>query len=992
MNQNPSISNTLVVRNFNFNTQGIPVWATINGIQVQVEWQGSNNNVVEERIQLTKNGTNWYWDNKSTWGNQTTKALSTYGWLTDLWGTTWSDTEIKSINFWVLLQYRKTGWGTRTADVYRVSITVDYTAPIEESPLSFTITQENYWQSGFCYQFTATNTWLYSITNWKIGFRLNGASINSSFGWPLTNLWWGNYEFWSPWTYADTFAVGQSLWFWLCANSGSWFISNLETASFDIIWWATLQDFSFQEGFLQVDVTTSSSFNGGYCRQITVENTWSELIHWWNLEFTLAQNLSSSFNGVFVRTWNIYNISPVWFNRIINPWQIHSIWFCTNGVNVDDLWQGDILIGEAWFCGNYYSWTAANPYDPNNLLMRRMDSEIMFNWGTWSPEPIIPIDDFTTRWTGSFQATENWVYAFRTRTDDGVRLYINGNIIIDRWVNQAPTINIANINLENGKIYDVVMEYYERWGGAVAELDWQKPSDGTFVSLNSTIIFDTLCSDPFPPTDIFLSDEFVLDGSIAWNLVGTFTTEDQSVIDTHTYNFSNGLWDNDNTAFIINNDSLIMNENVDFNIQTSYSIRVRSTDFGWEFTEKIFLIQVIPSGSENPWFCGNYYNWTANNPFQESNILLKRIDSAINFNWGLWSPDPIIPNDVFTVRWVWYIESDESWIHQFRTNSDDGARVFIDGQNIINQWKNQAPTFSFWSYTMQAGVRYRIVVEYYEAFWWAVMEFGWQKPSQNTYSILNQNNIFHLGNCDISIWDTIAPTIFSATPTTGTLFPSKNLDISLTYSDDIWWTWIDTNSAVMLLERWNGTIWENINGLILWDSITTTNGSYSLWLTTFGRYRYAFQISDNSWNTTQIENIFYIDEPSFQLSQWELDLWILINDTQNFSDSISIQIETIGAAYEIFLVQWDNLSNNLDIIDMFNWNRGYGYQIEPYNNTITSFWPRLLIAGNSKNINTNGEKNVTSYSIQIWAIIDSIKSQWLYEWNFDVEVRYIYEI
>ena len=990
MSQNPTISRTLSLTDFDFESQNIPVWSTINGIQVEVEWRWSHNNVREERIQLTKNRVTWYGDNKSTQSNQTSKWITTYWWLTDLWGTTWSDTEIHTEYFWVLLQYRKTGWGTRYADVYRVGITIDYTPPAIASPLNFEIISHNRWGTGFCYSFEATNVWVYDITNWVIGFNLNGAAMTSSFGTTLTDLWWWVYEYTPNASWNDPFNVWQTISFWFCADGWDGYVSNLNTNSFDVIWWAVLQDFSFSEESLQVDVTTSSSHGAGYCRNIALENTWTEVIEWWSLQFTLNQALTSSFNGVFTVEAGVHTIWPVWFNRIINPGQTYTLWFCTTWTNVDDIWSAKILIWDPGFCGLYYEWTAANPFDPNNLLLRRIDSEIMFNWGTGSPDPVVPDDDFTITWTGSFQAQESWIHTFRVRVDDGVRLYINWDIIIDEWRDQAPTIYTTNINLIDGKIYDIVMEYYEREWWAVAELDWQQPSDSWFISLDDNRVYNTTCIENFPPTDIFLSEEFVFDWNPAGTLVGTLTSEDQTLWGSHTYTLVNGIWDTDNNVFSIVWDELFIDEIADFTNKTNYNIRIRTTDQVWEIFEKAFVIQVIPPWSENPWFCGNYYSWTANNPFEESNIILKRVDNVIDFDWGTWSPDPAIPNDLFTIRWTGYIESDESGLHEFRARTDDGVRVFIDNQNIIDQWQNQAAAFSFWNFNLDAWVRYRIVIEYYEEFWQASAEFEWQKPSESNYSFLDHNNIFHLGACDLSPVDTIPPVINSTFPENNILYPSKNINISLIYSDEIGGSGIDINSINIDIERWNGSSWDNINTFIWNSNITSSSANFDVNLETHGRYRYIFEVSDNAGNTQTIQNEFYIDAPIFNISTAEIDIEDINNLTQNFSSTVTLTVETVGAAFEIIMNRNTDPIYNSQTLESFDGVYGYGFRWSPLSWGIQTIANNQVVASQWVDINTNGERNIYSYEIQLGAIVEVLQAAWDYEGNINFSIHFDY--
>jgi hypothetical protein len=122
---------------------------------------------------------------------------------------------------------------------------------------------------------------------------------------------------------------------------------------------------------------------------------------------------------------------------------------------------------------SYYNGTAFN-----QLKLARVDPELNFDWGSGSPSSTagITVDNFSARWTGKVQAQYNENYTFYARSDDGVRVWVNNQLLIDRWVNQAPTEYGGTIALVAGQKYDIRVEYYEAAGGAVSQLRWSSPS------------------------------------------------------------------------------------------------------------------------------------------------------------------------------------------------------------------------------------------------------------------------------------------------------------------------------------------------------------------------------------------------------------------------------------------------------------------------------------------------------------------------------------
>ncbi len=114
--------------------------------------------------------------------------------------------------------------------------------------------------------------------------------------------------------------------------------------------------------------------------------------------------------------------------------------------------------------------------DLTDPIFERRDATIDFNWANGSPDATIDSDSFSVRWTGSLTPQFSETYTFTATTDDGVRLWVNGQQIIDHWENQGPTPRTGTIALVAGTSYNVKMEYFENSGGAEAHLQWSSAS------------------------------------------------------------------------------------------------------------------------------------------------------------------------------------------------------------------------------------------------------------------------------------------------------------------------------------------------------------------------------------------------------------------------------------------------------------------------------------------------------------------------------------
>lgn len=120
--------------------------------------------------------------------------------------------------------------------------------------------------------------------------------------------------------------------------------------------------------------------------------------------------------------------------------------------------------------GEYFNnrWLTGTP------ALTRDDADINFNWGSGSPAAGISGDDFSVRWTRTLYFDAG-TYRFATTSDDGVRLWVNGHLLIDRWQDQAATTHANNIYIAGDTF--IKMEYYERGGLASAQLAWSRATD-----------------------------------------------------------------------------------------------------------------------------------------------------------------------------------------------------------------------------------------------------------------------------------------------------------------------------------------------------------------------------------------------------------------------------------------------------------------------------------------------------------------------------------
>ena len=118
--------------------------------------------------------------------------------------------------------------------------------------------------------------------------------------------------------------------------------------------------------------------------------------------------------------------------------------------------------GEAGLKGEYFNNEALD----GSPALTRTDALVDFSWGDGSYSADGPVDHFSARWTGYFIPKTTDDYKFYTSSDDGVRLFIDDQRVIDDWQKHGATLNTSIRHLEAGRPYKVRLEYFEATGGA----------------------------------------------------------------------------------------------------------------------------------------------------------------------------------------------------------------------------------------------------------------------------------------------------------------------------------------------------------------------------------------------------------------------------------------------------------------------------------------------------------------------------------------------
>jgi hypothetical protein len=184
------------------------------------------------------------------------------------------------------------------------------------------------------------------------------------------------------------------------------------------------------------------------------------------------------FDGSEWRVGQEWNTSNTFVFAPVNPASyVIGFWARSSG-NINDGPENDAVLTRTFtimplscptgqFLAEFYN----NMNLSGSPAFTACDSTVNYNWATSGPGNDIGSDNFSVRWTGRFPFSSG-IHTFNTTADDGIRVWIDGNLIIDAWVDQGPTTYQATLDLGEGE-HLVQVDYYENGGGALAQFNWQ---------------------------------------------------------------------------------------------------------------------------------------------------------------------------------------------------------------------------------------------------------------------------------------------------------------------------------------------------------------------------------------------------------------------------------------------------------------------------------------------------------------------------------------
>jgi beta-glucosidase len=111
-----------------------------------------------------------------------------------------------------------------------------------------------------------------------------------------------------------------------------------------------------------------------------------------------------------------------------------------------------------------------------------------------------------------------------------------------------------------------------------------------------------------------------------------------------------------------------------------------------------------------------------------------RVDSVLDFKWEWDAPFEDFPKDYFSVRWSGYLKIDRSSFYAINVSSDDGIRFYLDDRLVIDDWNDHAELTNSYTTYLQAGIFYKIKLEFYERGGSAICRLGLRDTDTNLIS------------------------------------------------------------------------------------------------------------------------------------------------------------------------------------------------------------------------------------------------------------------
>ena len=350
-----------------------------------------------------------------------------------------------------------------------------------------------------------------------------------------------------------------------------------------------------------------------------------------------------------------------------------------------------------------------------------------YDWGDGGAPPGLPVDRFSIRWIGHWDF-EIGEYTFFVYADDGVRLWLDEDLLIDAWGAGIGSYQ-ATAQIESAGLHRQKLEYFENTGGAAIHLYWRRTDlypqwhgdyyrepwvehGWVYEQTDSTIQFDWGAGcPPDLPCDGF---------SIAWNAAPLFEPGTHRIylyadegyqLFVDGNKIGEGGWYDGQEGGAVDVSYALEASGVEHH-QITYNFHDRGT-----LAEARLWIEYL----EHPKWTAEYFS----NMDLDGTPELVKNEERVFYDWGFDKPRPKMPSaNHFSIRW-----SGPRYFHsgcyRFGLFADDGVRLWVDGEQLIDAWHNGRAEYHSPVTFLTAGY-HQVIIEYYENTGEAEIRFWWE--------------------------------------------------------------------------------------------------------------------------------------------------------------------------------------------------------------------------------------------------------------------------
>lgn len=332
-------------------------------------------------------------------------------------------------------------------------------------------------------------------------------------------------------------------------------------------------------------------------------------------------------------------------------------------------------------------------------LLTRLEPVINWTYETGgSPAPgTVPATDFSTRWEGWYYVDRPGAWTFTYTSDDGGRVWLDNDLLIDLWYDHGPLTRAVTRELGVG--YHLLrVEYYQTTGGMTSQLTLTPPGvfpdwmgeyfDNPYVlgepryrvnNVDINFNWGSGAPDPRVPAENF---------SVRWTRLVNFAAGNYTL--TATADDGIRVWVGDTLAI----DGWVPQQAKTYvktlYLDGTYPVRVEYFEQGGQAVAN-FVMQSSqgppPPTAGDAWQGQFFENITLAAPAE-----CETTTPAIQFNWSTTGPGCDLGGQFFSVRWTATRTTPATGFYTVNLIVDDGARVYVDDNLILDAWREQPPT------------------------------------------------------------------------------------------------------------------------------------------------------------------------------------------------------------------------------------------------------------------------------------------------------------